>query len=254
MPTTLPIHQFYEQHPGAIGSLSRVVTDALAMAPSLRGRAVLDIGCGQGTLCAGALDQGAARVVGVDLTPRALALAAAALDGRDVELHLGSAEALPLASDQFDVVFCTEVLEHVPDVDRCLTEMSRMLKPGGQCVISHPNYFNLLYVSKRVGDWRLRRASRAASYPLGWTPWGQPHPIERYFNPYGLGRTFRRHGLVVEQVRTSYYWLTVEGCLPQRYRSEWYRQRFDARFGDLLNAVPLLRFFGYKLHWRLRKP
>lgn len=50
---------------------------------------------------------------------------------------------VPLKSNQFDVIFCNHVLEHVADANQCLKELYRMMKPGGWGIFQVPQDFNL---------------------------------------------------------------------------------------------------------------
>jgi ubiquinone/menaquinone biosynthesis C-methylase UbiE len=50
---------------------------------------------------------------------------------------------VPLESNQFDVIFCNHVLEHVEDANRCMKELYRMMKPGGWGIFQVPQDFNL---------------------------------------------------------------------------------------------------------------
>jgi SAM-dependent methyltransferase len=54
---------------------------------------------------------------------------------------VGDAGRLPYADDSFDVVICSEVLEHLPDVDAALSEIARITKPGGKFACSVPRYW-----------------------------------------------------------------------------------------------------------------
>jgi ubiquinone/menaquinone biosynthesis C-methylase UbiE len=76
-------------------------------------------------------------VVGLDLTKEMLALAAARAEdlGRAVELKEGDAQELPFEDASFDTVLCTFSLCGIPDVERAVAEMSRVLKPGGNLVL-----------------------------------------------------------------------------------------------------------------------
>lgn len=88
---------------------------------------VLVIGCNRGEDCAYFIDQGAARVVGVDVMDEI---------GRSyahpsVTYIKASAENLPLESGRFDLVFAYATLEHVPDIRAAFREMTRVAAPGG---------------------------------------------------------------------------------------------------------------------------
>lgn len=93
---------------------------------------VLDLGCAGGFM-AEALAARGAKVVGID--PAAAAIAAARSHakaaGHDIVYDVGVGEALPYADEAFDAVVCVDVLEHVADLQRVLSEVARTLRPGG---------------------------------------------------------------------------------------------------------------------------
>lgn len=95
-------------------------------------RRVLDLGCGGGFMCE-ALARRGARVTGVD--PCRAALDAARVHGASERLETdyreGRGEAIPLGDASVDVVVCVDVLEHVDDLPRVLSEVARVLRPGG---------------------------------------------------------------------------------------------------------------------------
>ena len=94
------------------------------------GKDVLEIGCGFGGMQAALLQQGAGRVVGVEIDPQRLEFARSRLADR-AELHLGDAADLPLADQSFDIVVCDSTFEHVADLYGVLAEAHRVLRPGG---------------------------------------------------------------------------------------------------------------------------
>jgi SAM-dependent methyltransferase len=96
---------------------------------------VLDVGCGAGHLLA-RLSVG--RPVGVDLSPVLLARAAAHLDGRATLIQADATE-LPFRTAAFERVYCSEVLEHLPDPRAAVLELRRVLRPRGIAVLSVPN-------------------------------------------------------------------------------------------------------------------
>lgn len=53
----------------------------------------------------------------------------------------GSAESLPFGNESFDVILCTEVLEHLSEPSAAVAEMARVLRPGGHVILSTPLYF-----------------------------------------------------------------------------------------------------------------
>jgi 2-polyprenyl-3-methyl-5-hydroxy-6-metoxy-1,4-benzoquinol methylase len=105
------------------------------------GETVLDIGCGNARDITPILRAGA-RIVGVDLSEGMIQQARmdlAAAGHGDVDLAVGDATQLKYLTASFDKVLCSEVIEHIPDADAAVSEMSRVLKPAGTLVISTPN-------------------------------------------------------------------------------------------------------------------
>lgn len=108
----------------------------IAMAGPLRNRRVLDLACGTGDLGLLASTFGA-DVVALDLTPRMVQLAR--LKMRDagatrMRVLVGDMMAIPLPDDCMDVVTTGYGLRNVPDLDRAIAEVHRVLKPGGRLV------------------------------------------------------------------------------------------------------------------------
>lgn len=120
------------------GLLRPLLIECLQLKP---GMAVLDLGCGTGTL---AIQMKEAHplvtVVGLDPDPDALRIAMAKADGADVRLDFkrGSAESLPFERGKFDVVVSSLAFHHLPpDVKRmALSEAFRVLRPGGRLAIA----------------------------------------------------------------------------------------------------------------------
>jgi ubiquinone/menaquinone biosynthesis C-methylase UbiE len=113
----------------------RLVLDALAAED---GERILDVGCGPGYYLAElATEVGeGGSVVGVDSSAPMLAVAerrCATL--LNTELREGDATALPAGDEDFDAVVSVQLLEYVPDVAAALSEMVRVLRPGGRAVL-----------------------------------------------------------------------------------------------------------------------
>ncbi len=125
----------------------------------LKGRQVLDIGCGGGLLAEGMVSRGA-RVTGIDLSEGALKVAKLHLkeSGREVDYRLVSAEALAAEMPAaFDLVTCMEMLEHVPDPASIIRACASLVRPGGQVIFStlnrNPKSFALAILG---GEYLLR--------------------------------------------------------------------------------------------------
>lgn len=95
---------------------------------------VLDIGCGAGNM----LERIRAKRTGIDLSETMLLRSTKRL-GNDVVLQKMSAEALTFDPSTFDKIICSEVIEHILSPEKALSEIARVLKPGGLAAISIPN-------------------------------------------------------------------------------------------------------------------
>ncbi|BCK52556.1 class I SAM-dependent methyltransferase [Nocardia wallacei] len=120
--------------------------DRLGIGPGTR---VIDVGCGQGRHSFEAYRRGA-DVVAFDQSASDLAdvkvMFGAMAEAREVppyakaEAVQGDALALPYDNEEFDIVIASEILEHVPEDDRAIAELVRVLKPGGALAVTVPRW------------------------------------------------------------------------------------------------------------------
>lgn len=116
---------------------NRLAVDALDVE---RDAVVVDVGCGTGSALrslAPRVPEG--RLIGVDPTPRMVAIARERAEedpnGRRIEFVLAPAERVPLEDDVADVVLALDSMEHWEDRDGGLSEVGRVLRPGGRFVV-----------------------------------------------------------------------------------------------------------------------
>lgn len=107
----------------------------------LKGRDVLDIGCGFGWFELFALARGVHTIAGIEITGRDLETARANVRASNVQFQVASATKLPFADDSFDTVVCWEVLEHIPagTEPQAFHEIARVLRPEGHLYLSTPH-------------------------------------------------------------------------------------------------------------------
>jgi SAM-dependent methyltransferase len=103
---------------------------AFRLVATARPTRILEVGCGEGELAARLRGELGADVVALDQSPRMVELAAA----RGVDARVGDVQDLPFGEHEFDVVLAAWVLFHVADVDRGLSEIARVIRPGGRLV------------------------------------------------------------------------------------------------------------------------
>ncbi len=193
-----PLHQ--------INPLRLAWIDELA---TLRGKRVLDVGCGGGILTE-AMSRQAAQVTGIDLAAKPLGVARLhALESGQENLKYREIATEALAAEQpasFDVVTCMEMLEHVPDPAAVVQACSRLVRPGGWVFFSTLNRNPKSFLFAIVG----------AEYVLGLLPKGT-HEYARFIRPSELARWCRDGGLSLQGSQgmqynplTKRYWLSAD--------------------------------------------
>jgi SAM-dependent methyltransferase len=113
-----------------------------AMLPPLRGLRVLDLGCGFGWFCRWAGEQGAAQIVGIDVSEKMLARARAETLDPAITYALADLEQVELPERAFDLVYSSLAFHYLENLDRLLAQVHRALAPGGRlvCSVEHPIY------------------------------------------------------------------------------------------------------------------
>ncbi len=125
-----------------------------------RGKKLLEIGHGMGTDLLTFADNGA-EVYGIDITQEHHRLAKLnfELHGRNCTIKLCDAAKIDFPSNYFDMVYSHGVLHHTPDIEQCISEAHRVLKPGGKFVLALYHTWSLphLYMILRygIGEGRL---------------------------------------------------------------------------------------------------
>lgn len=152
---------------------------------------LLDIGCGGGLLSE-AMAQRGADVTAIDMgeAPLEVARLHAQQSQLNIDYQQASAEVFALQHQQdFEVITCLEMLEHVPDPESVIRACASMLKPGGHAFFSTINRTPKAYALTVLG----------AEYLLRWLPKGT-HEYKKFIRPSELARWARSAGLNVREV------------------------------------------------------
>ena len=193
---------------------------------------LLDVGASTGIIDS-VLADCIGHVVGIDIDREAIDFARRTFPKTNLDFGVGDAMALSFPDARFDVVVCSHVYEHVPDADRLMAEIFRVLRPGGVCYFAAGNrlkimeqHYHLPFLSvlpRRAGHIYLRLAGKGRVYhEKHLTLWGlrklvrrfEVHDCTRGFVEapvrYGVDYMLRpgswRHRLARGMVRYAYWW------------------------------------------------
>lgn len=199
---------------------------------------ILDLGCGSGRHCAAAYELPQVTAIGSDLSLGDLAKARKRLEYHDrLGAHGGgqwillAAEAtcLPFADSSFDLVICSEVLEHIPADSLAISEILRVLKPGRNLVISVPRYFPERICWALSSQYHQTKGGHLRIYTR--------HQLVHLVEKAGA-RHFARH--YAHSLHTPYWWLK---CLLGLQREDLFPVKLYHRFltWDILTRPRLTR-------------
>lgn len=132
-----------------------IYTKTLGLNP--HGKSAIEVGCGGGILAEEIASAGF-NLIGIDPAEKSLETARehARTFSLKIDYQLGTGEAIPFPDNHFDVLFCCDVLEHVRDLPKCISEFSRVLKPGGVFFFDtfNRNPISKLIVIKLWQEWK----------------------------------------------------------------------------------------------------
>ncbi len=193
----------------------------------MRGKKVLDVGCGAGVDLL-RFAKGGAVVTGVDISSSAIELARknAAYQGIDADLRVADGEDLPFDDGTFDLVFAHGVIQYSNSTQRVIDECRRVLKPGGEAIFQAYNRHSWLNALSKLMRVDLEHEGA---------------PVLRKFTPGELTAMLRGFG----DVRLVYERFPVKS----RLHKGWKGTMFNTFFVGTFNALPraLVRRFGWHL-------
>jgi methionine biosynthesis protein MetW len=196
------------------------------------GGALLDLGCGDGSLTVRVAQRaGTATIVGVEFDPPGI------VEARRRSVHVVEADLtqrLPFDDGAFDVIHSNQVIEHLADTDHFIGEIRRLLRPGGYAVVSTNNLASWHNVVSLVlgyqpppchvsNDLLMGNPANFVEGEVGAA--GQMHL--RIFTGRALAALATHHGLAVETQRTA-------GFYPLPPRLARVATRLDPRHGAFL--------------------
>lgn len=161
-------------YPKAGSRFHRAFIKAFKFIRYIRGHDVIDVGCGGGFV-AEAMRRVGGRATGLDVSGQSIAYARKRFPA--TEFVSGVLEDFQRTGRTFDFVYCSEVIEHVPDVEAFTAALARVCRPGGHVFLTTPD----------IGHWRVPKGL------LSWPAVDPPRHV-RYFTAESLGLLLERHG------------------------------------------------------------
>ncbi|MBO0475378.1 hypothetical protein IGL98_003273 [Enterococcus sp. DIV0840] len=136
--------------------------------PDFTGKNVLDLGCGYGWHCRYAVENGAEKVIGIDLSERMIEKANEMTDSPKINYHLMGMEEIDGLNETFDIIISSLALHYVPSFDEIAKKVHHCLKTGGDFIFSaeHP-----IFTAQGTEDWIYDQNGQ----PIYW-------PVDRYFD------------------------------------------------------------------------
>ncbi len=203
------------------------------------GDRILDIGCGEGRHTIEACRKKDTRCVGADFifdnlieTRKKLTFHQDLNDisCRTIDLSCMDVTSLPFKTNSFDIVICSEVLEHIQDDKKAVSELVRILKPGKTLCISVPRYW-----PEKI-CWRL--SHEYSNSPMGHIRIYKKAGLIRMMESFGLHFLFSHYS---HSLHTPFWWLK---CLKGLEKKDSASINLYHRLliWDLMDHPPLTRF------------
>lgn len=183
-----------------------VITGKLHRLGRLSGDRLLDVGCGDGTFTR-ALGARFREICGIDVQDTYLEQFRVAVQGHPRFLIANmSASEMRFPDDHFDTIITIETLEHIPNLNGAATEICRVLRRGGELLITVPNrWFPFENHGARLGRWHWGGRVPLLTY---W-PWlHRQTAVARVFRIRDLDSLFATQGL--QRTAVDYAWPTFE--------------------------------------------
>ncbi len=211
--------------------LVKAVTELLADLPS-QGKTLLDVSCKEGEILQ-ALKPRGFLLRGTNFEPPGAITSGTELNGIPIDSGVDLLKRLPYADASFDVVLLVEVIEHVENHRAALSELARILKPGGVLLLTTPNI--------------MRLSSRFHFFLCGY------HKTKRRFIPFDtpLAQAHRFHNYPID-LPILYYLCKQNGLTLERVGRG--RVKNFSRFLFVIFGVPVLLYTWYTLVLREKSP
>ena len=204
---------------------------------NFKDKKVLDVGCGNGYVLSKYATEGA-EVFGVDITQASVDLCNKRFGYLGLKGHfqVADAQAIPFPDDTFDCVCSMGVLHHVPDTQKAINEIYRVLKPGGRLIVMFYHRNSAKYKLKyRVFSWFSGKSMEQLVNEFD----GVGNPKGTVFSKQQLGKMLEQFS----EIEMSVGYLETRDVILR-----------GARFLPVNLFSPLARWIGWNLYAKARKP
>jgi len=226
--------------PARVGYAKKIMFERLKIDP--KATAALEVGCGGGFMTEEMARMGFS-TTGVDPSEPSLRVAAehARRSGLDIRYRTGTGESLPFEDRTFGAVFCCDVLEHVRDLPKVISEISRVLKPGGVFYYNTLNrtWASLLGAIKIGQEWK-----RWAFFPPNLHVW------RMFIKPREMKSLLRQNRLEWKEHRGMMPDVPIPrllGYLRKRARGEWTYAELAGKVRVIESRITAIAYMGYAL-------
>lgn len=234
-------------NPVRVGYTKKKLFELLNINP--KGKFSLEVGCGGGVFCEEIAKMG---FITTGIDPSEPSLKIARRHGQDNQLQIryqkAMGEALPFRDNSFDVVFCCDVLEHVRDLPKVISEIARVLKPGGVFLY---NTFNRTYISKLAAIKILQEWKRWALLPPNIHVW------EMFIKPTELQSLLQLNQLDWKEHRGIKPNISIPkflGYLHQRAKGNLTYQDLSEKIVLVESSMKNILYMGYAIKYYHQYP
>lgn len=207
-----------------------------------QGKTALEVGSGGGILTEEIAKMGF-QTSGIDPAEESVLTASnhARISGLNIQYQLGSGENLPYPDASFDAVFCCDVLEHVRDLPKVMSEIARVLKPGG---VFFYDTLNRTFVSKLVAIKIWQEWDRWSFMPANLHVW------KMFIKPSEIKGLLNSHGFEWQEHKGSKPNVSIPkmlGYLRKRKKGQWGFEELGNKFWLVESNDMNILYAGYAL-------
>jgi 2-polyprenyl-6-hydroxyphenyl methylase/3-demethylubiquinone-9 3-methyltransferase len=226
-------------NPWRVSYSSRIIKE---LGIDSNGKSALEVGSGGGILTEEIRKMGFV-TTGIDPAEESVRTAAnhAAASGLQIKYDKGTGEHLPYGDNSFDCVFCCDVLEHVQDLPKVISEISRVLKPGG---VFFYDTLNRTFISKLVAIKIWQEWRRWAFMPPNLHVW------EMFIKPEEIKELLLKNGFDWKEHTGSSPNVSIPkmlGYLRKRAKGEWTYADLGQKFWLVESKDMNILYAGYAI-------